>query len=71
VTAAADRAACAAVYWARRGDGAAIRLALAGLGAADHAETVWLLQNVDFDGLTDAELRVRMLDAAAVPPDVF
>jgi hypothetical protein len=70
VTAAADRAVYAAVYWARRRDGAAIRQVFAGLSDADHAEAVWLLQNVDFDDLPDSELRARML-AAAVPPDVF
>jgi len=68
VTAAAERALYAAVDWSRRQNGAAIREVFACLSDTDHAEAVWLLQNVDLDGLADDELRLRMLGLAAVPP---
>lgn len=70
MSAAADRAVYAAIYWARRRDGAAIREVFAGLSDEDHAEAVWLLGNCDLEDVPDDELRARMLGAAA-PPDVF
>ncbi len=74
MSAAADRAAYAAIYWARRRDGGAIREIFAGLSDADHAETVWLLRTCgDLEDLADDELRLRMLGlcGGAPPPDVF
>jgi len=71
VSTAADRAACAALYWARRRDGAAIRHVFDGLSDTDRAEAVWLLTHCDLDDLTDGELRLRMLAASAPPPGIF
>jgi hypothetical protein len=62
----------AATYWARRGDGAAIRQVFAGLSDDDQAEMMWLLRNCDLDTLADDELQLRMLDLSAdAPPEVF
>jgi hypothetical protein len=68
VSAAADRAVYAAVYWARRRDGAAIRQVFDGLSDTDQVEVAWLLSHCDLDGLADDELRLRMLGLAGEAP---
>jgi hypothetical protein len=57
----AERVACAAVFWARREDGEAIRRASAGLSVADHAQVVQMLTKGVLEDVSDAELLERML----------
>ena len=60
----AERAACAAMYWAKpeRRDADAIRGAVAGLSEADHTAVVALLQGKEIPALSDDELLARMLE---------
>jgi len=61
----AERAACAALYWARRRDGTAIRGVVAGLDDGTRREVALLLQGLELEGMSDAELQARMLDLSA------
>jgi len=63
----AERAACAAMFWARpeRRDAEAIRGAVAGLSDADHAAVVALLRGAEIPALSDDELLGRMLELGA------
>jgi hypothetical protein len=72
MSAAADRAVYAVLYWARRRNGGAILQVAAGLTDDDRVDVIWLLRNCDhLNDLTDTELRRRMLGAAAAPPEIF
>jgi len=63
----AERAACAAIYWAKpeRRDAAAIRGAVRGLSEADHAAVLALLRGKEIPALSDDELVARMLELSA------
>jgi hypothetical protein len=61
----AERAACAALYWARRKDGEAIRGTVAGLSETDLAEVRRLLETRALGEPSDDELVARMLDLGA------
>jgi hypothetical protein len=65
VSALGERAAYAALYWARRRDAAAIRTVVAGLDDAAKATAAALLRSEELEDLTDGELLERMLGLAA------
>jgi hypothetical protein len=64
VTAAAERAAVAALWWAGRA-GEAIRVIADGLSDADRAEVTGLLKDPEFARQTSGQLAGRMLDLAS------
>jgi Caudovirus prohead serine protease len=60
-----ERAAYAALYWARRRDADAIRAVVAGLDDAAKATAAALLSSDELEVLSDAELLERMLELGA------